>query len=273
MRVISEFVKELFQKLREKVILSAWAFATLVLAIAGPFGNYSVMSFPERLVFWALLTTLGTLAGVAIALFLERRLGTQPYWPVSILSSLTLTVLMAPLLRWFSANFTRVTGEEAPGFGEVEALVFFLALGICSIQQIVAEMATRLPKQAMSEFAPSEAKPYSARLFKRIEPELHAPILWVSVRDHYVDIRTEAGQTSVLMRFADAIDELDGLVGLRVHRSHWVADAAVARVERDGAKLFLHTHDGQRFPVSKTYRDSVESRCYAKGHAIADAQA
>lgn len=269
MRSLSECAKELAERLREKVILSAWGLTTLVLAIAGPFGNYSVMSFPERLLFWGALATAGTVVGVAIAICLERRLGTRPYWPVSLLSALALTILMAPPLHWFSDRFIQLTGETAPGFGEVEALVFFLALGICSFRQIALESG-RTPQNSV-ETAPAPVQP--ARLFKRIDPDLHAPVLWVSVRDHYVDIRTEAGQASVLMRFADAIDELDGLVGLRVHRSHWVADAAVAQVEREGAKLILHTRDGQRFPVSKTYREAVESRCYAKGHKISDDQA
>ena len=43
----------------------------------------------------------------------------------------------------------------------------------------------------------------------------------LKMADHYVEAFTTAGSTLVLMRFADAVSELEGADGLRVHRSYW----------------------------------------------------
>jgi hypothetical protein len=273
MSFFSEYRAVLCRRLTEKILWAAWGLTTVVLAITGPFGNYSVMPLPERLVFWALLTAIGLIIGVLVALFVERRLGTHPYWPVALLTSLAVTIVMSPPLRWLSSQFNRITGETAPGFGEVEAFAFFLTLGICSIRQIVLS-SRRGPAAAP---LPSGSEPIAPvpeiRILNRLEPCLRAGILWVSVRDHYVDVCTETGEASILMRFSDALSELDGVVGLRIHRSHWIADAAVAKVVREGGRLILVSTDGKRFPVSKTYREAVEARHFAKDRPASGGQA
>ncbi len=48
------------------------------------------------------------------------------------------------------------------------------------------------------------------RLFQRIAPEAHGDLISISVRDHYVDVVTSAGQASLLMRLSDAMAEADG---------------------------------------------------------------
>ena len=50
--------------------------------------------------------------------------------------------------------------------------------------------------------------------------------------DHYVRIHTALGSELVLMRLGDAIQELDGLEGERVHRSWWVARRAVDQANK-----------------------------------------
>jgi DNA-binding LytR/AlgR family response regulator len=85
----------------------------------------------------------------------------------------------------------------------------------------------------------------------------------LSVRDHYVVVQTDRGQSTLLMRFADALGELDGIEGMRVHRSHWVAKTAVAGLERSGGKVHVRLQDGRLVPVSRSYRDEVETRADA----------
>jgi DNA-binding LytR/AlgR family response regulator len=82
----------------------------------------------------------------------------------------------------------------------------------------------------------------------------------VSVRDHYVDVLTDKGKASLLMRFSDAIAETSPEPGARVHRSYWVAWAAVAATERSGATLRLRLTDGTLVPVSRAQRATVEAR-------------
>jgi DNA-binding LytR/AlgR family response regulator len=73
------------------------------------------------------------------------------------------------------------------------------------------------------------------------------------VQDHYVEVHTERGMHLVLMRLSDAIDEAEGIPGLKVHRSHWVALEAVAEARREGGRVVLRLRDGASVPVSRAH--------------------
>lgn len=98
------------------------------------------------------------------------------------------------------------------------------------------------------------------RLLDRLAPEQRGRLYWISVRDHYVDVGTSQGVSSLLLRLSDAMVETAGEEGGQVHRSHWVAWGAVTSAERQRGKMVLILSDGARIPVSKTYRAEVEAR-------------
>ena len=275
MSVLRGFWAEWLRRLREKVIVATWALATVLLAVTGPFGNYALMSFPERLLLWGGLTGLAIWIGLAIAICAEAILKTDQHWPAGVISAFGVMVIMSPLIREFSARFSRVTGETAPAFGEVELFVFCLSFGVCSVRALVERRAKMQdPGAVVANIAQSEVESVvqtpEPRLLKRVAAQLKGPILWISVNDHYVDVQTSMGSSSLLMRFSDALDELDAAKGLRVHRSHWVADEAVATVVRDGGKLVIVTKDGAHIPVSRTYRAAVEARFLAQIDAVSE---
>ena len=81
----------------------------------------------------------------------------------------------------------------------------------------------------------------------------------MTMQDHYVDIRTDRGGTLVLMRFVDAIAETNGVEGLQVHRSHWVALGRIAQTVRLGGRPMLKMEDGTMLPVSRSYFDAVRA--------------
>ena len=57
-----------------------------------------------------------------------------------------------------------------------------------------------------------------------------AQLIAFEAYDHYVRVHTDDGTELVTLRFADAIAELAGAHGLRVHRSWWVAVDAIQTV-------------------------------------------
>ena len=73
------------------------------------------------------------------------------------------------------------------------------------------------------------------------------------MEDHYVRVHTTRGSGLVLMRFSDAIAELEATPGLRIHRSWWVAARAVAEVERSARSTKARLINGLRAPVSQPY--------------------
>ncbi len=91
----------------------------------------------------------------------------------------------------------------------------------------------------------------------RLADDIRGPLVRVSVRDHYVDVWTEQGSAQLLMRFVDALSELEGADGLQVHRSHWVARRAIAQVQRRGANLVVVLKDGAEVPVSRRFHAAL----------------
>ena len=59
------------------------------------------------------------------------------------------------------------------------------------------------------------------------------------------------GSELLLMRLADAIEELEGLPGERVHRSWWVARGAVGAARANGRRLSLTLTNGLDVPVTR----------------------
>lgn len=87
---------------------------------------------------------------------------------------------------------------------------------------------------------------------RRLSPRTRGTLWALSSERHYVRIRTDAGTELVLMRLGDAIDQCRHLDGIRIHRSHWVARAGMARVDRTGGKLLVVLRDGTVLPVSRS---------------------
>jgi DNA-binding LytR/AlgR family response regulator len=71
------------------------------------------------------------------------------------------------------------------------------------------------------------------------------------MEDHYVRIHTPTGSRLELMSMSQAIAALGGVEGRRVHRSWWVARAAVEAAEPDGRNWRLKLRGGLRAPVSR----------------------
>jgi hypothetical protein len=89
------------------------------------------------------------------------------------------------------------------------------------------------------------------RLFVKLPAALGKDILALQAEDHYVRVHTSKGSALLLMRMADAIDDLGELEGMRVHRSWWVSRHAVAASSTQGRKLFLTLTNGIAAPVTR----------------------
>jgi hypothetical protein len=82
-------------------------------------------------------------------------------------------------------------------------------------------------------------------------------LLAMCAEEHYVRLITTEGEFLVYHRFSDALKEVKKLRGLRVHRSHWVAQSSIKGVCRSAKKMFVDLAGGQRVPVSRPYQAMV----------------
>ncbi|MBI1219038.1 MAG: hypothetical protein GC186_10860 [Rhodobacteraceae bacterium] len=229
-----------------------WLIVSLLVSFAGPFGTYASMRAPVRLAYWGLL-----LGGAVPVASLCRR-AARPWliglgrWGRGVSVSLIFATVYAPFV------YLVTLWLEARGLTTIVPVwVMWIAAVLSSISESAIWM---LMKGAPPPAPEPEPQPVSARLLARLGPDHPGPILALSVRDHYVVVTTAQGQASLLMRFADAMAELDGVAGMQIHRSHWVAFTAVHGVVRAQGKTFLQLVDGRRVPVSRSYIDAVVGR-------------
>lgn len=122
--------------------------------------------------------------------------------------------------------------------------------------QIVAQAEAVAQWAAAQKRADTETNP----LIERLPKECQGELLHISGRDHYVDIVTDAGNASILLRFSDALREVSGCAGMQVHRSHWVADVAVTGLRRDAHRLFVQLQSGVELPVSRPHAKEARNR-------------
>jgi len=88
-----------------------------------------------------------------------------------------------------------------------------------------------------------------------------AALLAIVAEDHYCRVHISDGSSALVHhRFGDALDEVAGLDGLRVHRGAWVADAGVTGAAREGRRWLLALADGSRIRVSARYVAALRAR-------------
>jgi DNA-binding LytR/AlgR family response regulator len=135
---------------------------------------------------------------------------------------------------------------------------YLQVLGIGLIANLLMAQFFSAPVPAGEATGAPNAVRLRPRLFNRLPLSFGERLYCLSSEDHYVRAHGEHGSVLLLMRMKDAIAELDGLHGLRVHRSWWVARDAVERVERNG-RMRIVLANGMSAPVARSCEGAVRS--------------
>jgi hypothetical protein len=219
----------------------------LFLAFSGAFGTLEA-SLPRRLAYWVGTMLVGALLGGGVArFFFPRSAALAGFWRLAARCALASLAMSAPftLVAWGGA--IAILGSDMPA-SRLPILflsVFMVALAVTALNTLVEHRRS----------APPEGEPPKpVRFLERLPPRLRGAAIWaVEAEDHYLRLHTSRGQDLILMRLADAVDELEGLDGAQVHRSWWVARDAVRDVRRGDGRAVLSLPDGLEVPVSRTY--------------------
>lgn len=271
-----------------------WVALTVFFAVSGPFDTYLRFAIPTRAMYFAVLIGAYIAWGVAARGVIQSRFPRMGFWPASLIVAIVSAVILPwPTLR-FTAFMAGGYGPNMPTFMHLSWMMFVIALSVAAVRWGVtygfpmevpasapasgafavpdlATAVTPLPMtypvvepSGLATIAKAEqailTAPKQPRLFDRLPAGDADSLIRLSARNHYVDVVTDKGTSSVLMRLSDAIAELAGVDGLRVHRSHWVAARAVKGHERKGDKRLLILADGARIPVSRTLQRDVVAR-------------
>lgn len=243
---LRDFAARIFSPLQVFSVLAT----ICLLTIAGPFGTYDKLSVFERAQYWGLIVILAIVIVTVVKIVVGSVLPKLSYWQNGALVSIIFTVFYSPILVVLAHTMAGHTHTHFFPTWMSFLIVFGVAMAIVQIRYL-------LQTQESAE---------TARLFDRFTNKSVKQVYRVSVRDHYVDVFTDRGTEKLLMRFSDAVAELDGIRGNQVHRSHWVACDAMVRLDRNNGKYLLVLKDGSKIPVSKSHREKVEARL-ANGQA------
>lgn len=140
-------------------------------------------------------------------------------------------------------------GQNVDGFSP-SLLAGVLAVGV--IMFIAMSRGRGKEKSTFAKMRPTVTPNIlGAPFLRRIPSSLGTNLICLRMEDHYLRIVTDKGSDLILMRFADALQELQGYPGLQVHRSWWVASKAITGTERRGRQLWIKLDNGQTAPVSR----------------------
>lgn len=239
----------------------------LVLAVLGPFGTYERMDLVQRLAHFGIIGALSWIQVVLLAAWF----GTiEPIdrWPVAgrmtlvgLLAAIPSTFEVIAMHSWLVRPIPLSLAPKLYPENAFLTVVVSVMIGLFVEQRLRAradaerERVASLPPDTPAPGQPATTHP---DFFRRIPPALGRDLLALEMEDHYLRIHTALGSDLILMRLRDALAELPPERGRQVHRSWWVAEDAVASVDRSASRLILILRNGLHVPVSKTYRDSVK---------------
>lgn len=102
-------------------------------------------------------------------------------------------------------------------------------------------------------------RPTAEGLLALLPPALGTDVILLSADLHYLKVHTPRGRTMLLYNLALAETEF-GDAGVRVHRSHWVADRHVLGIRRRGSAVVCQLTGGLEVPVSRRRQAEVIAR-------------
>lgn len=224
------------------------------LAFIGAFGSGD-MAMGFRVPFMIAISLVGTVLGQAAYTAVERVPWVAArWWRVGLCSGLAMFVPMG-LFVWSVVGIL-----EGPRHGfDVTELPGYLGVSLVTSLFFCVTVAwahTLVPERA--QVAPTATSP---KFLERLPLKLRGAEVWaVEAEDHYLRLHTSKGQDLILLRLADAISELEGIEGMQVHRSWWVARDAIADARRADGRATLTLKDGSEVPVSRTYAGLLRER-------------
>ena len=162
--------------------------------------------------------------------------GSPPGWPVFFLRGALASMIYLSLINYIAVQRARIS---ASGHGTD-----------ASHPTVERDDAGTSPIQEAAPLSPP------ARLLSRLPAQVGRDVIFLRMNGHYINVVTAIGSAAILMRFADAVAELDS-IGMQVHRSFWVAYRHIAEVTKRADRTVVRMSNGEEIPVSRTFQPAV----------------
>lgn len=153
-------------------------------------------------------------------------------------------VIAMPILIWVVVNYVFAVVLGAPRYGYRHE-----GAGIGSVEP---------EPQSPEVLSSPNQHPLNPEFVSRLSGGPPVCIWALQAEDHYLRVHTDNRNELIRYRFSDAVDEVQGLSGLKVHRSFWVNTEAIDSIRRAGRSYEIVLKNGLEIPVSRSYRQTVK---------------
>lgn len=221
--------------------LGVCAAVGVLLGVIGPFGSYLNDGIAMRILYWmGVFVVSGIVHGIVIRQV--RPVASRARIPVWVWLPAVVLVLNLPL-----STLSRLTAITIwPVLADaVRPLEWFGQSLVIALAYASAFVFLRF------RTGPAVAVPFVAGA-PGPSPRIRDDLLCLQMEDHYVRVHTPDGSRLVLMPLSQAMMEVSGVEGLRVHRSWWVSRSAVAAVRSEGRNYRLVLTNGIEAPVARS---------------------
>jgi hypothetical protein len=227
--------------------------------LIGPFGTYAAGPAELRVAYWIANTWIGFIVLSSIVR-LSLRASIRLDLPVWFTLAMGVAVGCVPLsigLAYFGAwAWPPNHGRVSPLF-QLYSQVLAISEPFTFVYYFFGDRGWRSAVRQAQEAKPAEGQAVpldvtgDVRFLDRLPARLGRDLVCLQMEDHYVRAHTAKGSDLVLTPMKEAVAELTDVEGMQVHRSWWVARAAVVEVVSEGRNLSLRLSNGLDAPVSR----------------------
>ncbi|MCW0981404.1 LytTR family transcriptional regulator [Agrobacterium sp. BT-220-3] len=268
--VVQSTLRQLRAKVRSRSLWSTFFAIVVLFILTGPYGTGQKMTFWPRAAYWTLLlgtgwiitTVFSAFANAALTRTLSSSLARAMVGAIVAALPIGAMITLANYLFLEQSVDIASIGEDAQA--ALPLCLIFCFLGYLTAGTANTADATQVTGAETASLPSEKERP---AILDRLGPERRGNLLRLSVRDHYTEVVTTRGRQLVLLRFADAMNEIGQTQGLQVHRSHWIADADVVSLRKQAGRLHVMTRDGSEIPVSRSHSAAVQARFAAHAPA------
>ena len=237
--------------------------AILLLTLTGPFGTYLDFSFWVRLGFWGTVVSASGIFIHASAALLLHISGAKPWQRIlAVVVGVCVGALPSAASVMLVHSFISGSEFELAAYPRLWSNVCIIGLVIAAVQfrkEVWSSVKPEAEEIEELSDAPVRVSASRPQLMSRLPQSLkEAEIISFSMQDHYVEVTTTLGKHMLLMRFADALELLDPLQGVQLHRSHWSSVNHLTSLRKEGRKHIAILSDGRELPVSTTFLETVK---------------
>jgi DNA-binding LytR/AlgR family response regulator len=219
----------------------------LLLGVTGPFGSQNAYSTGVKYAFWM----VNALAGFGAAVAADRLLPPFATGRRTLPRLVAVAAASAVPMTFFVA-WTMGVAQPGRAFSPLQLLTLFPFVAL--VQLLIARaIAPDEPNNSTEIVDQADAAEYPSEILSKLPPALRRDILSMQAEDHYLRVHTRHGSALILMRLADAAAMIDPRLGIRVHRSWWVAKDGVRALETTSGRAIVRLLDDTAVPVSRSY--------------------